>query len=378
MWQSFIFILMGILFFTDFFIRFLMPTLITPINLYFPAEIRQVIEDKIEPLYRYSDIVSAEIIVSIHHESYQVEFVKPFKGNHRYHIHHFIEHYHQMTLLNHMTAIEADKVLDIMYPTIVWHDEDQAKDGEYGFMIITSIYFLMLSFSTTVANEVVVEKTSNTCEMMLTSISYKEHYYAKMLIGWFAIIIQAISLLAIIGFWFVLRLIIDKGEGLFALFYQWQWIPIPGVNFITLLANISIKSEQIITWLLLLFFLFSGILLVQLIVLLCSVHIESIEEASSIQGPFYLGLLVLYYVVLLLNNPSFMQSILGLIVSSLPLFSMLFMPVRLLFYAVTVAEWFLAGIVSVVVLGLAIIYGEAYYKRHLLRGNSAAYVKNKE
>lgn len=43
-------------------------------------------------------------------------------------------------------------------------------------MVVTGIYFMMLSFATTVANEVVYEKATKTLELILTSVSARTHF----------------------------------------------------------------------------------------------------------------------------------------------------------------------------------------------------------
>ncbi|MEG0736354.1 MAG: ABC transporter permease, partial [Longicatena sp.] len=69
------------------------------------------------------------------------------------------------------------------------------------FMVITGIYFMMISFATTVANEVVYEKATKTLELILTSVSAKVHFISKMIVGWLVVFVQCLSVGAYILIW---------------------------------------------------------------------------------------------------------------------------------------------------------------------------------
>ena len=85
------------------------------------------------------------------------------------------------------------------------------------FMVITSIYFTMLSFSTTVANEVIYEKSTKTLELILTSVSAKAHFLSKMVVGWLAIFIQMLLVCGYLLVWFIIRNSYDQGNQLLLL-----------------------------------------------------------------------------------------------------------------------------------------------------------------
>ena len=72
------------------------------------------------------------------------------------------------------------------------------------FMFVTSVYFMMISFISSVASEVVNEKACKTLELLLTSVSAKTHFYAKLLVGWFTIVIQGALSLSYILFWLLI------------------------------------------------------------------------------------------------------------------------------------------------------------------------------
>ena len=82
------------------------------------------------------------------------------------------------------------------------------------FVFVTGIYFMMISFVSTVASEVVHEKATKTLELILTSVDAKIHFIAKVLVGWFVILIQSILTLSYLIFALCIRNIYDQGTGL--------------------------------------------------------------------------------------------------------------------------------------------------------------------
>ena len=90
------------------------------------------------------------------------------------------------------------------------------------------------------------------------------------------------------------------------------------------------------------------------------------EEAGSIQSPFYIVLLVLYYVCMFLNNPESMTKGLGYLFSFVPVLSMIFMPSRLLIYAPGTLEVIVSFVCSLMALIVLIKWGEKRYVETVL------------
>jgi ABC-2 type transport system permease protein len=143
-----------------------------------------------------------------------------------------------------------------------------------------------------------------------------------------------------------------------------------------LVSSLNIQTSHIILVIMCSIFLMLGILLVQLFMVLVSVHINSIEEAAAIQGPFYLGMLVVYYLAIFLNSSDQLNQGIGYILSYVPVFSMLFMPSRLLTVQVYSSELWLSMIIACFTLVAGMLLGEKHYQNNLLKGSGKGpYVK---
>ena len=99
---------------------------------------------------------------------------------------------------------------------------------------------------------------------------------------------------------------------------------------------------------------------------LLTTSVQTIEEAGSIQSPFYIVLLVLYYVCMFLNNPESMTNGLGYLFSFVPVLSMIFMPSRLLIYAPGTLEVIVSFVCSLMALIVLIKWGEKRYVETVL------------
>lgn len=243
------------------------------------------------------------------------------------------------------------------------------------FMVITSIYFTMLSFSTSVANEVVYEKSTRQLELILTSVNAKSHFYSKMIVGWLAIIIQCCSVVAYIAFWMLVRNGIDQGVGLLKLIGKMNLFKIEAMTFSALLGSIQLEFSFIVKLLFIFFFLMIGILFIQMILVILSSFIVSIEEAGNIQAPFYLILLGVYYFALSINSPYQMSEGLGFYCSFIPFLSMLFMPCRLLIQDVAWIELCLSASFSIIAMLFVLQKGPSVYQKGVLDYSNKGFIQ---
>ena len=234
------------------------------------------------------------------------------------------------------------------------------------FLFLTSVYFMMLSFVSGVASEVVNEKATKVLELILTSVSAKEHFLAKLIVGWLVIVIQGGLSLSYILFSLLVRSMFDQGHGLIAFLKKLNIVHFEGNTFYAILSelDISILFFEKIGWVLL--FLLLGILFVQLVLVIVSSFVSSVEEAGNIQAPFYLVLLGAYYLALSLNNPHDLNEGMGLYLSFVPFLNMLFMPCRLLMSEVALAHVLLSLSLSIVVIVWIIYKGIPVYERGVL------------
>ena len=99
---------------------------------------------------------------------------------------------------------------------------------------------------------------------------------------------------------------------------------------------------------------------------------------SSITFLFYFLpiVLVIYYLALALNSPAKLDSGIGYIFSFIPVFSMLFMPMRLLLLTVSIYEILLGIILSVITLVIISYAGSYIYNIGILGGVNIRNYKN--
>ncbi len=234
------------------------------------------------------------------------------------------------------------------------------------FMFISSVYFMMLSFISGVASEVVNEKTTKTLELILTSISAKTHFYSKLLVGWLVIVIQGILSISYIALFFLIRYFHDQGVGVLEFLSTLNIVPIEGVTFNEVLALLNLDFMFICKAVLIVFFLLVGILVMQLVLVIVSSFTVTIEEAANIQAPFYLMLLGIYYLVIALNNPQDLTEGLGYLLSFVPIFNMLLMPCRIMVQDVVFYEILISLGISLYLANIVIKRGIKIYEKGVL------------
>ena len=275
---------------------------------------------------------------------------------------HIVEGYQKKEIKEHYQPL-----FDTSVSLAISNKEKESVGKETGvFVAITAIYFMMLSYSAMIANEVVHEKTSRVLELILTSVSTRVHLLSKMMISWLTILIQlgiVTGFTVLIG---ILRFIHDYGEGMISFLVKIGLLENQFKNFASFFYIYSIDQKSIINIAWAILFLFVGILFVQLILVILSSYVRSVEESASIQGPFYFFLLFVYYFVLSINTPEQLNNGIGWIGSFLPFFSMLLMPARLIMGSVSFLEKIVSLLIATITLTLVVIIGEKYYMRGIL------------
>lgn len=274
--------------------------------------------------------------------------------------------------LGEMSNDSVNTVLDNIYPVI-----KEVSTSEVGvssdkqnisMFMITGIYFAMLSFSTMIANEVVYEKTSKVLELILTSVSTTTHYLSKMIIGWLTILIQIIFVIVEVGIVVFTRNYYDQGLGLLKMLQKYQLVQVKANTFKGFLKALEINSNLMWVLSMSLVYLLLGMIIIQTIMVCISSFIKSVEESSGIQAPVYIILLIIYYLALALNSPIRLSEGIGYYFSLTPIFSMLFMPMRLLLLDVSLYEILLGIMLSLIALAITTYYGAYIYNIGILGG----------
>jgi ABC-2 type transport system permease protein len=234
------------------------------------------------------------------------------------------------------------------------------------FMLITSVYFMMLNFISVNSNEIIMEKSTNVLETILCSVSSFKHFMAKIILGALTVMIQLLTGLAMITLVLFQRYQYDQGKGLLEFIFRYLNLPFDSMSFSDLLSLLKWNSNEIMLLAQCLLFLFIGLLIIQVLILMMSSKVKTIEEASSIQGPFYLVLLALYYLALSLNTPEQISNGLGYILSYVPIASMLTMGMRILNTRVLMSDLLFSLSLSLTFLAGCMYFGFPYYKKGLM------------
>ena len=234
------------------------------------------------------------------------------------------------------------------------------------FMILTSVYFMMLNFISVNSNEIIQEKTSNVLEFILTSLTPFEHFCAKVLAGLITVLLQIGLSMGIFSLFLIQRLRYDQGRGLYDLANKFFNLESSGLSIDKLMNLLKPDPSTLGKAGLAMLFLILGLLIIQVLILILSSKVKTIEEAGSIQGPFYLGLLILYYGSLILNTPAQLTQGLGRILSYTPISSMLIMGMRILNTNVPLTEIGLSLVLSIMTLVGIMTIGLKWYQRGLV------------
>lgn len=274
--------------------------------------------------------------------------------------------------LGEMSNDSALSVLDNVFPQIkeiTLSEVGVSVDKQnMSMFLITGIYFAMLSFSTMIANEVVYEKTSKVLELILTSVSTTTHYLSKMIIGWLTILVQLLFVIFEVSLAILTRNTYDQGLGLLKMLQKYELIQIQANSFKGFLKALDINSNLLWVLFVSLIYLLLGMIIIQTIMVCISSFIKSVEESSGIQAPVYIILLIIYYLALALNSPARLSGGIGYYFSLTPVFSMLFMPMRLLLLDVSLYEIALGIILSLIFLIVTTYYGSYIYNIGILGG----------
>lgn len=276
---------------------------------------------------------------------------------------------HQQQLLNQSHPSVADFILRFNTVEVRFENAIDPMDTlreNLVFVILTSVYFMLLNFISINSNEIIQEKTSNILEFVLTSITPMQHFGAKILTGMATVLIQVALSAGIFLALFFQRWNADQGRGLLALANKVFNLEASGINPEAIKALLNIEPGLIVKAGIAMGFLLIGLLIIQVLILILSARVKTIEEAASIQGPFYLGLLALYYGCMAINTPQQLSQGIGRLLSMIPVSSMLVMGMRLLNTTVSGVEIAFSLMISLTTLAFLIWIGSSWYQKGLV------------
>ena len=109
-----------------------------------------------------------------------------------------------------------------------------------------------------------------------------------------------------------------------------------------------------------------GLMIIQVLTVLISCRVDSVEEAGALQGPFYIVLLFVYYASIFLKTSNNLDKVSGIVLSFTPLFSMLIVPMKMFNNLIELDEIILSFCLSLLCFLALAYYGRFYYEKNIL------------
>ena len=205
--------------------------------------------------------------------------------------------------------------------------EQTSFKAQLALVFLTGLYFMLLNFIAVNSGEIIMEKTTHIMPLILSSVSTRAHFVSKLILGMFSVMFQIVSSILIVGLGLYLRFRDDRFRGLIQA--ASKYLALPEFEFEILLKLFDFNIQDFQRLVLALVFMLVGIFIVQLLILVLASQVKNAEEAAAIQGPFYLVLLLIYYLSLSIQSPASLSHGLGYQLSFVPVLSMLMMPIRI-------------------------------------------------
>ena len=205
--------------------------------------------------------------------------------------------------------------------------EQTSFKAQLALVFLTGLYFMLLNFIAVNSGEIIMEKTTHIMPLILSSVSTRAHFVSKLILGMFSVMFQIVSSILIVGLGLYLRFRDDRFRGLIQAASKYLALPEFEFELLLKLFDFNIQDFQRLS--LALLFMLVGIFIVQLLILVLASQVKNAEEAAAIQGPFYLVLLLVYYLSLSIQSPASLSHGLGYQLSFVPVLSMLMMPIRI-------------------------------------------------
>ncbi len=227
-------------------------------------------------------------------------------------------------------------------------------DGSIVIVLAIS-FFLIINYGFTSSSEIIIEKSTGVLNIILTNIDAKKHLLEKIIVSYIIFLLQIIIIVFQLLISYFIRFIQDRCLGL--------------QDFINKFLIVSTESggseltiEKVILIVLIMIF---NLLLIQLIIVLITSKYTNGQQMSSFQGLLYVWLLIIYYLVMIISDQLIKSEIIRYI-SFFPIFSMVFIPQRIISSKISTGSSLLALSFVVTAIIIVIIKGSDLYKRNLL------------
>jgi hypothetical protein len=233
---------------------------------------------------------------------------------------------HQRYVLDSFSEDDQLKVVSMLEPTI---EHQSPSSSIMSIAIISFLYFTLLGFSSTMSTEILSEKHSQALLMILSSMSKQEYFNMKLIQSGINIVTQCLLVLSGTGFVFWIRNVLDQGRGLFIFIYEQGWLSVKIESFKSLFELLTSNAQWSLSIILGLTSFSVGLVSCMLILLWLSLKAQKSEDIAMIQTPFYILVVLMYYVSLWIGELQGLNQALSPWLMQIPIFSMIFHPLQL-------------------------------------------------
>lgn len=237
-----------------------------------------------------------------------------------------ITYAHQRHVLEQFNTETQNQIVVMLEPVI---ETSQSSPSVFPIMVISFLYFTLLGFSSNLSTDILSEKHSQALLMILSTLERKEYFLMKVYISWINILIQCVLVTTSITFAFLFRANHDQGSGLLSFLYEQQWIPLKFETFSEILKMMTenVQISLSVGFAGLSFVI--GLMTCMLFLLWMSLKAQRSEELASIQTPFYIVIVLMYYISLWINELQGISQSISPWIIQLPVLSMIFHPLQL-------------------------------------------------
>ena len=238
-----------------------------------------------------------------------------------------ITYAHQRYALEQFDTETQNQIVVMLEPMI--ETSQSTSSSVFPIMIISFLYFTLLGFSSNLSSDILSEKHSQALLMILSTLKRKDYFLMKVYQSWINIFIQSMLVSSSILLAIFIRAHIDQGKGLLSFLYEQQWIPLRIESFSQIIRVLTDNSQFSLSVVFAGISFVIGLMTCMLFLLWMSLKAQRSEELASIQTPYYILIVLMYYVSLWINElHGFSQSISSWIIH-VPVLSMIFHPLQL-------------------------------------------------
>ena len=214
-------------------------------------------------------------------------------------------------------------------------------------VIVSVVFYLILTYSNMISNELVYEKASHTLELVMGIVGERAHLFSKIITAYLSLMIQVAMVVISAVIWIFIRFAEDHLKGL--------------ITYLNKSAGVSEINIPLGTIVLTFIIVITGLLLLQIIMMIITSCLSGSEEVAVFQNIYYIVLVAVYYFFILKGESGIMTDRLTEIMSFIPVASMLTMPVRLFSDSVNLMECFASIVITVTV---TVITVEVYLRNY--------------